>query len=162
MLNLQFYKGSDLYSDGNIENEILAIVKQNKDFTSIWSKDDRWPILYHLAPDRRNLLEWYPFEKDSTLLEIGAGCGALTGLFCEKVTKVTAVELSKKRAEIIEARYENKNNLSIFVGNLMDIAFEEKFDYITLIGVLEYANKFIDSQNPFADLIIKVKQLLKP
>ena len=30
-LNLEFYKGNDSYSDGDIENDILNIVKNNRD-----------------------------------------------------------------------------------------------------------------------------------
>src|SRR3989338_8758365 len=118
MINLKFYKGEDLYSDGDIENEIFDIVKENKDFTERITKDKRWPILYHLSTCRRNLLEWYPFKNNAHLLEIGAGCGALTGLFCEKVKRVKVVELSKRRAEIIEKRHKDKKNLDIYVGNI--------------------------------------------
>jgi len=63
MLNLNFYKGNDIYSDGDIEDEFLTIVRENEDFTRIVANDNRWPLLYHFSPERRNLLEWYPFNK---------------------------------------------------------------------------------------------------
>jgi hypothetical protein len=121
MINESFYKGRDLYTDGDIEDEILSLVKAHNDFTEILSEETRWPMLYHLSPERRNLLDWYPFDKEQTLLEIGAGCGALTGMFCEKLKKIVAVELSRKRSEIIEQRYRNNNNLEILVGNFDDM-----------------------------------------
>ena len=31
-LNLEYYEGQDLYSDGDIEDEILEIVKNRKDY----------------------------------------------------------------------------------------------------------------------------------
>ena len=161
MINLDFYKGKDLYSDGIIEDEILKIVEEKKDFTSVILNDNRWPVLYHLSPERRNLLEWYPFKKEADLLEIGAGCGAITGLLCEKVKKVTAVELSKRRAEVIYNRYKELKNLEIIVGNFEDIRFDLKFDYITLIGVLEYAATFIKSSNPYKTFLSKVGTLLE-
>lgn len=163
-INLSYYSGSDLYSDGEIEDEILAIVKEHESYTDVLHNNDRWAILYHLTPLRRNLLEWFPFEprKGSSVLEIGAGCGALTGLFCEKAAHVTAVELSKKRAEIIAQRCKAYDHLEIIVGNFQDIPFDKKFDYITLIGVLEYAGKYIDGPNPHQTLIELVKPLLKP
>jgi len=160
-INFDYYSGEDIYSDGAIEDEILNIVKNNIYFNEIIKNDNRWPILYHLSPHRRNLLEWYQFSKGSSILEIGAGCGALTGLFCEKLKKVVAVELSKKRAEIIAERYKNVTNLEIIVGNLNDIQFFEHFDYITLIGVLEYAGKYTDEQHPYLSFLKKVKGLLK-
>ena len=75
-------------------------------------------------------------------MEIGAGCGALTGLLCDKCKKVTAVELSKRRATAAQLRCREKDNLEVIVGNLNDIEFGEKFDYITLIGVLEYQGTY--------------------
>jgi SAM-dependent methyltransferase len=161
-INLDFYAGEDLYSDGSIENELLDIVKGNNDHSKILGADNRWPLLYHLSPLRRNLLEWYEFQSNGRLLEIGAGCGALTGLFCEKVKKVVAVELSKKRAEIISNWHKDKSNLEIVIGNLHDISFDEKFDYITLIGVLEYAGKYTETNNPYYHFLEQVKRYLKP
>ena len=160
-LDLSYYSGQDLYSDGKIEDDILDIVKNNTDFTEVLTNDDRWPVVYHLNPNRRNLLEWYDFDNTKTLLEVGAGCGALTGLFCEKCSYVTAVELSKKRAEIIANRNKSKNNLEIIVGNLNDINFENRFDYITLIGVLEYAAKYTRTEDPYIDFLIFLKKFLK-
>lgn len=162
LLNLDFYKGEDLYTDGDIENDLLNLVKTNDNYDDIIKSDSRWPILYHLTPIRRNLLEWYSFDKTKTLLEIGAGCGALTGLFCEKTKQVTAIELSKRRAEIIEARYKKNDNLNIIVGNFEDIKLSEKYDYVTLIGVMEYAGSFISAENPYLEFLKQVRSLLKP
>ncbi|MFF2480879.1 class I SAM-dependent methyltransferase [Paenibacillus sp. NPDC058071] len=161
-INLKYYSGTDHYSDGDVEDELLEIVKRSDSYTEILRANDKWPILYHLTPLRRNLLEWYPFKDGASLLEIGAGCGALTGLFCEKVEKVVAVELSKRRAEIISNRCKGKHNLEIIVGNLNDIEFDQKFDYITLIGVLEYAGKYTEGPHPHKSFIEAVKSLLKP
>jgi 2-polyprenyl-3-methyl-5-hydroxy-6-metoxy-1,4-benzoquinol methylase len=161
-INLDYYSGEDYYSDGDIENEIAEIVKNNSDYTEILSKDDRWPILYHLSPLRRNLLEWYEFKEDANILEIGAGCGALTGLFCEKAKEVVAIELSKRRAEVIASRYKENTNLEIIAGNISNIKFTKRFDYITLIGVLEYAGKYYSSNSPYFDFLLSIKKLLKP
>jgi len=95
-LNLDYYKGEDLYSDGDIENIILDIVKKNEDYAEILHNTDDWAIFYHLTPLRSNLMSWYDFDKKSTLLEIGGGCGAFSGMFSEKLDKVTVVELSKR------------------------------------------------------------------
>lgn len=160
--NLDYYKGSDLYSDGDVENNILNIVKNNNDFTDILHDTDDWAILYHLTPIRKNLLDWYDFDKSKTLLEIGGGCGAFSGMFAKKLEKVTVIELSKKRAEIIYNRHKNYNNLEIIAGNLNDVKFEEKFDYVTLIGVLEYAGKFTDGNTPFKTFLENAKSYLKP
>ena len=159
--NTNYYKGSDLYSDGDVENTILDIVKNNNDFTDMLHSTDDWAILYHLTPIRKNLLDWYDFDKSKTLLEIGGGCGAFSGMFAKKLDKVTVVELSKRRAEIIYNRHKNYDNLEIIAGNLNDVTFEEKFDYVTLIGVLEYAGKFTDGNTPFKTFLENAKSYLK-
>ena len=161
-LNLKFYKGPDSYSDGAIEDELLLLVEKPGEFMAVLARDARWPLLYHLSPERRNLLEWYPFRRDAALLEIGAGCGALTGLFAERVAQVTAVELSAKRSRIIERRYADRPNLEIMAGNFTDMAFERSFDYVTLIGVLEYARAFIRAPDPYGSLLKRIAAALKP
>ena len=161
-LNLQYYKGPDAYSDGAIEDELLQLVEKPREFMAAMARDDRWPLLYHLSPERRNLLEWYPFRRDAALLEIGAGCGALTGLFAERVAQVTAVELSEKRSRIIARRYADRPNLEIMAGNFMDMTFDRAFDYVTLIGVLEYTRAFIQTPDPYGSLLSRIAAVLKP
>lgn len=161
-LNYEFYKGSDLYSDGDIEDTLLQIVSETDDYEERLRKEDDWALLYHLTPIRHNVLKWYEFDKNASLLEIGAGCGAVTGLFCEKVGRVVAIDLSKRRSTINATRNKNYDNLEIFVGNFEDIKLEEKFDYITLIGVLEYSIYYLNSPDPFIDMLKKVKGMLKP
>ena len=162
VLNLAFYTGADHYSDGDVEEELLEIVKQTDDYSDILAKENRWPILYHLSPIRQNIINWYPFKEDASCLEIGGGCGAITGALCERLGKVKVVELSKRRATINYERHKNFDNLEIFVANLNDITFEEKFDYITLNGVLEYAGSFTKTDNPYEDFLKQIKQYLKP
>ena len=161
-LNYEFYKGEDLYSDGDIENTLLEIVSETDDYEARLLKENDWALLYHLSPMRHNVLKWYEFDKNASLLEIGAGCGAVTGLFCEKVGEVVAIDLSKRRSTINATRNKNFDNLEIYVGNFEDIKLEQKFDYITLIGVLEYSIYYLDSPDPFVDMLKKVKSMLKP
>ncbi|MBP1991149.1 class I SAM-dependent methyltransferase [Paenibacillus eucommiae] len=162
-LNLDYYSGTDLYSDGEVEDVLLNIVQNKQSINEVLNlPQSEWALLYHLSPIRRNLLEWYPFDKSASLLEIGAGCGALTGLFCEKVKHVTAVELSLKRSQIISNRCCSHDNLEIMVGNLNDMVIDKTFDYISLIGVLEYAKHFSESSSPYENFLKNIKKFLKP
>lgn len=145
--NLDYYAGEDLYSDGDIEQTILEIVQNNKRLEELGIVE--FPIVYHLAEDRKNILNWYPFKKDAVVLEVGAGCGAITGLLCEKAGRVVAAELSKQRALINYERHQQYNNLELMVGNFNDIKFEEDFDYIILNGVFEYAASFTEGKKPY-------------
>ena len=164
-LNYEFYKGTDEYSDGDIEDSMLEIVKECKDEYELEERlmhENEWTYLYHFSKIRHNVLDWYDFDKDKTILEIGAGCGAISGLFCRKTKKVTAVDLSKRRSMINAYRNKQYDNLEILVGNFEDIEFKEKYDYVSLIGVLEYSIYYINSDDPFTDMLKKVKTLLKP
>ena len=161
-LNLDHYRGPDAYSEGPVEDELLALVQQRRDVSALLARDRRWSMLYHFAPERRALLEWYPFEPGAEVLEIGAGCGALTGLLCAKAARVTAVELSEKRSRIIFQRYAAAPNLEVLAGNLMDIPFDRAFDCVTLIGVLEYARSFVSAPRPYYALLRRIAALLKP
>ena len=159
-LDYRWYKGEDSYSDGDVENELLDIVKKGINEQAL-AADTRWPIVYHLTPMRQNLLSWYPFDKNASLLEIGMGCGAITGAFADKVKSVDGIELSSRRAQIAAWRNKDFDNITIHVGNLNDIQLDKKFDYVTLIGVLEYAGSFTEGNTPYLTFLNNCKQYLK-
>ena len=160
-LNNTFYCGKDIYSDGEIEDTLLEIVKSEKRLEAL-KTGTNWPVLYHLSDIRENLLDWYPFRSDSKVLEIGAGCGALTGLLSRKTKSVTCIELSKKRSLINAYRNKDCDNVTIYVGNFKDIEpnLTEKYDYITLIGVLEYAYSYLEGINPYLNMLKIAKKHL--
>lgn len=164
-LIMDYYKGKDFYTEGeNQEDDIIKYIKKHTDgnFKEVLANDDRWTIFYHLSDIRKALLCWYDFDENAEVLEIGGGMGALTGLLCDKCAHVTTVELSKRRADGINLRYRDKENLDIYVGNINDINFGKKYDYITVIGVLEYQGNYTDSTNPYVDFLKKLSTLLKP
>ncbi len=109
--DLTYYSGTDEYSDGDeSENYLLAMNKAGKTLDDIPTKECTWPVFYHMSPMRENICNWYPFRKDATVLEIGAGCGAVTGILCQKAAHVTSIELSRRRATI---NYERNKNIPI-------------------------------------------------
>ena len=81
ILDETYYGGTDLYCDGEVEDTLLAIVKEHpeEEFARIIAEQKSWPVLYHLSRFRENIISWLPITKDSKVLEIGAGCGAITG-----------------------------------------------------------------------------------
>lgn len=162
-LDLTSYRGEDLYSDGDVEERLLELAKSGQDMDEILMANDEWPILYHFSDIRKNLLDWYDFDPNGALLEIGAGCGALSGLFCDRCREVTAIELSKRRSTINAYRNGNCDNLTIRVGNFEDIDFSGRtYDYVTLIGVFEYSIQYIHEPDPFKGMLKRCKSLLNP
>ena len=162
ILDLSFYKGTDTYSDGeSVEDRILDIVKSGEDIDRRLAEGSDWAELYHLSDIRKNILSWADMDKSASALEIGSGCGAVTGILCEKCGSVTCVDLSKKRSSINAYRNKDHDNLRIMVGNFEDVEFKEKFDIVTLIGVFEYSIYYISSNDPFVDMLKKCRSLLK-
>lgn len=160
-IHLDYYSGQDLYCDGAVEKDILEICKGHRIEEALLERQE-WPVLYHLSKARENLLEWYSFQQDGSLLEIGSGCGALTGLFCRKLKRVVGVELSRQRSLINAYKNGEDGQAEIYVGNFEDIKIAEQFDYVTLIGVLEYAASYLSGESPYAAMLEKVRESLKP
>lgn len=162
VIDLRHYDGLDRYTDGAIEDAVIAQLESGAEPMDILRGGHEWPLLYHLSRERWNLLSWYDFVPGGSLLEIGAGWGALTGLFLERGLAVTAVELSAKRSQINRLRHRQCENLRIAVGRFEDMRFDASYDYATLVGVLEYAEQFGLGENPYEGLLTRAAACLKP
>lgn len=164
-VNYQNYPGSDLYTDGGIEEELLEIVQHHEEqkYPAFIRERQNWEMLYHLSPCRKNLIEWIPFQKTDHILEIGAECGAVTGCLADKASKITCVELSERKSLINAHRNQAKQNIEIHLGNFETVAQDltECYDYITLIGTLEYASLHISGDQPYLNLLKTCKKHLK-
>ncbi|MGP1488210.1 MAG: glycosyltransferase [Peptoanaerobacter stomatis] len=148
------------YTDGSVEDFIIDYLKNN-DEKDILNKENDGAIFHNFTESRENLLNWYPFNKQGSVLEIGAGMGALTKLLSEKCDRVVAVEMSQKRAEIIKLRCRDKKNVEIFTQDIKSLTLDEKFDYVLLIGVLEYAQVINKTKDSFVELLEKAKSFLR-
>jgi len=165
-LDERFYAGSDLYSDGVIEDTLLRIAeeKSKDEYRRVTEESFSWPVLYHFSPFRENIVEWVPLTKNDKVLEVGSGCGAITGVLSKKAGEVTCVDLSEKRSMINANRLKEADNVTIMVGNFKEIetVLPTDFDAIMLIGVFEYAYGYMDSKNPYEDFLnILLKHLKK-
>ena len=155
------------YTDGDeVENRLLDIINNAGDL-SVLSDELKphctdWPSLYHLSSSRANILR--PFEDDliGDVLEIGAGCGAITRYLGECDANVLALEGSPRRAMIARSRTRDLQNVMVLTERFEDFKLDKKFDVITLIGVLEYANLFTSSETPAITMLERVRSFLKP
>lgn len=165
-LDLTHYPGEDLYCDGQIEDEILDIVKNHAEveFAKIIEEKANWPILYHLSALRENIVDWIPMDKNAKVLEVGSGCGAITGALARKAAQVTCVDLSKKRSTINAYRHSECENVTIHVGNFKDIEPDLpcNYDYICLIGVFEYGQSYMGTDKPFEEFLNIIMKHLAP
>ena len=166
VLDLSYYSGEDIYTDGAVEDEMLEIVKNNPiaRFPQIIEEKKNWPIFYHLSPLRTNIIDWIPFQKTDKVLEIGSGCGAITGAVAKKAGQVVCIELSKKRSLVNAYRNKEQDNITIMVGNFQDIEpmLPTDFDYVLLIGVFEYGRAYIGGTTPYQDFMEICNRHRKP
>lgn len=165
-LNLRHYPGEDLYCDGEIEDTLLQITRNYStvEYQRIIEERKSWPVLYHLSHLRENIVEWLPITKDMKVLEVGSGCGAITGALARKAGEVTCIDLSKKRSIINAYRHMEADNVTIHVGNFQDVEPDLPcdYDYICLIGVFEYGQAYIRSETPYQDFLSIIKKHVKP
>lgn len=155
------------YSDGDeIENRIADIIKQAAD-VSVLSDELRqhctdWPSTYHLSATRANLLRPFQHLLNQDVLEIGAGCGAITRFLGEAGANVLALEGSPRRAAIARSRTRDLPNVAVVAEAFDAFHCDHKFDVVTLIGVLEYANLFTPGEDPALAMLNRVLSFLKP
>lgn len=135
------------YSDGDHnEEKLLAAVRGAAD-VSLTSDDltpliDSWPMRYHLSAARAHLLRPVESSLGRTVLELGAGCGAITRWLGESGREVVAVEGSLRRATICRERCRGLKNVTVICERIERLPLDMSFDTVTLIGVLEYAAAF--------------------
>lgn len=156
------------YSDGDaVEEKILSVINNAKDISlfsaELLTHQNDWPSRYHLSADRVNLLR--PFAQSlagAAVLELGCGCGAITRYLGELGSQVIAVEGSQRRAQIAAARCRDLDNVSVVADRLQSLPFENSFDVVTLIGVLEYSRVYIESADPIQVVLQRARRYLKP
>lgn len=161
------YEGIE-YSDGDIIEERIAKIISEANDISIFSTElaaqcTDWPSLYHLSGTRANILR--PFQtqiKQANVLEIGAGCGAITRYLGESGANVLSLEGSPRRAAIARSRTRDLDNVTIVADRFDQFQCDCRFDVITLIGVLEYAALFTEGDDPAVTMLEQVRKLLLP
>jgi protein-L-isoaspartate O-methyltransferase len=155
------------YSDGDtVENKIAEIISNATDLTvlstELASHCNDWPTRYHLSAQRANILRPFIGFLSGNVLEIGAGCGAITRFLGECGGKVLALEGTLRRASIAASRVRNLANVAVLSERFDRFETDARFDVITLIGVLEYASIFSDAEFPQVDMLERICKLLSP
>ena len=166
LLETRYDTGGDRYGGGDeAENRIMELVSryQEREYPRVITENPSWPILYNLSPLRENILNWVPFRKGQKVLELGAGCGAVTGAFLRRGLEVTCTEPSARKCRINATRHEDCAELRIYTGTIGEILphIKEKYDHVTLIGGLAEAAVYSDAEAPFHELLKSILPVLK-
>lgn len=164
LLDYTDYDGADVYNEGDDEEEfVLETLRTHKDPEEVLRRDNRWPVLYQLSPIRRTIVLPMDLHKTDSVLEIGAGMGAITGAMAQRCAQVDCVELSRRRCLANAYRNQQYDNIQILVGNFEKVHLEPGYDVVTLIGVLEYAGFYIHgAENPAKAMLRRIWELMKP
>lgn len=120
---------------------------------------------------KRNILNWYDFKKDSSILEIGADLGDITLMLSEfEFSNITSIEFNDIKYKIIQKRLEKSSNITaqkVNVLNCLPNKIDVKYDYITLIGLEKIVeNIYINETNlskkeMLEKFFLEIKKFLK-
>jgi len=91
---------------------------------------------------KHRLMNYHDFfinniRKDSTVLDIGCGIGAVAFDISKKASKVVAVDLDKNNLKIAREKF-SANNIEYIYADATKYNFKDKFDYIIISNVLEH------------------------
>lgn len=153
------------YSD-NAEDRIFDILttvsdpSDGSDELAAQIKD--WPTRYHCSPQRSNILRPFRITPGMTILEIGAGTGALTRYLAEKGAVVTALEGTRARARSVAERCRDMKSVEVVCGDFKNLETSQKFDVVLVVGVLEYAASSAGGCSDPSHFLERVAACLKP
>lgn len=161
-LFLTFYE-KDTKQLTDVETDICSYIEKNKDenFDDVMAEEKRWKVFFHLSEMRTSVLNWYEFEKDACVLEIGGEFGALTGMLCNHAKRVVMTEPSLKKAQATAKRYQKRENLDIYAGDVRKMRWEEPFDYIIVTGASCKGNGIENPKEQLQDYIFLASKMLK-
>jgi 16S rRNA (adenine1518-N6/adenine1519-N6)-dimethyltransferase len=82
----------------------------------------------HWLTDRRilqRIAEAADFGPEDTVIEVGPGRGALTGLLAERASRLIAVEVDEGLAAPLAEKYRAQENVSVIAGDVLALPIEE-------------------------------------
>jgi SAM-dependent methyltransferase len=153
------------YSDGqDAEQQLYESVRAASDRSTFSPELARaifdWPSEYHLSRERHCLLRPLGINQGDKVLELGSGCGAITRFLGELGAEVTAVEGSLQRARIAAERCRDLPNVRVVVDDLLAFQSEVRYQWVLLVGVLEYASVFSDHRDAAQHYLLNAARFL--
>lgn len=154
-----------VYSDGEqFENRLLEVIERATDRAvgslELEQSITDFPSRYHLSSRRANLLRPIQHLLGGRVLEVGAGCGALSRFLGELRAEVWALEGSVRRAQICAARCRDLSNVRVFRSNVEEFDPPVRFDAVTLVGVVEYSRMFLSGEDKVGRMLEMCSGLL--
>lgn len=153
------------YRDG-AEPHLLEMVRESSDLGSLneelHARAANWPERYHLDRQRANVLRAFDVSVAGRVLEVGAGCGAMSRYLAEECAVVDALEPVPQRAAVAAARLRDLPGARVFTGELADLPDTASYDLIVVIGVLEYVGGGTPDEAPYLAFLEEIRRRLLP
>ena len=151
------------YRDGaeqTLLDKIAGAADLRADSDELISQAQGWAERYHVDPARANIVRGLAIPPGAKVLEIGAGCGAITRYLGEVSGSVDALEPVPARARVARARCRDLDNVEVFVGQVDDVPDVAAYDVIVLVGVLEYVGGGGAGRGPYLEFLTAVRRRL--
>lgn len=163
---VQFSNRQRRFTDGDrAEREMLAAIRSTADVSleseELMRQVKDIALYYHLGIGRSAVLRCLDLPAQSRVLELGAGCGAMTRYLGETFASVDAIEASPVRAEIARERCRELDNVSISCTDARNHHFASDYDVVVIIGVLEHAPVYVYPELTQRDACLRFLQLAR-
>lgn len=129
---------------------------------TLLSRTEGWAQQYHVHPARANVVRPLDIPAGARVLEIGAGCGAVSRYLGETGAQLDALEPVPSRARVARARTRDLPNVEVFVGALDDVPAEPVYDVVVVVGVLEYVGGGSREDAPYREFLEGIAARLAP
>jgi SAM-dependent methyltransferase len=153
------------YSDG-AEETVLQLMRTCSDLRSdsdeLIGHAKGWAQRYHLDPTRATVVRSLELPASAKVLEVGAGCGAITRYLGETCAVVDALEPVPARAAAAAARTAELPGVRVFVGEIADVPAEPVYDLVIVVGVLEYVGAGTADLAPYQGFLREIASRLAP
>ena len=154
------YELLDLMEEKGWDEKGLAQILE--DGTEPW-------ILEALSPIRENLVDWLDIAKDASVLEIGSGYGALTGILARKAGSVDVVDEREENLETVRKWYDGYRfgETEVYnpwsVINYVNSCYKNKKEFAKPYWSNTSSNSIVRNLVEHADLSVKqeIEQLIE-
>lgn len=124
--------------------KLQEIIMQSKeeDYHRRITEHKSYEVMYQLAESRGHIVQWLDIPQQAKVLELGAGCGAITSILLQKGAAVTCQESDVSYARLNAWRHKDRERLSIYAMPFETCAAQlpGDFDLVIAVGILAHAD----------------------
>ena len=117
------------------------------------------------------IVEAARIEPGETILEVGPGRGAITGMLADKAEQLVLIELDAALAAMLSERYKSQDNVRVIESDARDLDFEEGGDVTEAVGrpykvvanlpyyaAANIIRRFLESKNPPTEIVVMIQR----